>query len=83
MPCAQDIAFLRFLCRLSESARRCRGICCFNRPFDDQASLHVACAIEARCDAFLTTDKGILERSGQIDTTRILDPVQLIQEMSP
>ena len=34
-----------------------------------------------RC--LLTTDKGILNRSGQIETVRILDPVQLIQEMSP
>ena len=36
-------------------------------------SLHVACAVYAKCDAFITTDKGILKK--KIDNIKILNPI--------
>jgi predicted nucleic acid-binding protein len=43
-------------------------------------ALHVACAIVANCDYFLTTDDRILNQSGFVDTIKILNPVVFIIE---
>ena len=39
-------------------------------------SLHVAAAIEMKCDVFLTTDDGVLKRRGVIQGIRILNPLE-------
>ena len=44
--------------------------------------LHVACAITGQCDYFLSTDDGILPKSGRIAEIRIADPITFIKEMS-
>ena len=42
-------------------------------------SLHVACAVYAKCDAFITTDKGILKMN--IDDIKILNPIDFVREV--
>ena len=44
---------------------------------------HVACAIHAGCDYFLTTDKGILKYATQVQALHITDPIGFIQETNP
>jgi len=39
-------------------------------------ALHIACAIAARCDWFITTDKDILRKSPDIGMIKIVNPVQ-------
>jgi predicted nucleic acid-binding protein len=46
-------------------------------------ALHVACAISADADYFLTTDKGILKRSEIIKDIQIKDPIGFIREVFP
>lgn len=41
-------------------------------------SLHIACAIEANCDYFITTDDKITSKKALIDQARVLNPVELI-----
>jgi predicted nucleic acid-binding protein len=43
--------------------------------------LHVACAIYAKCDYFITTDKGILKKSNKIREIIIIDPINFIREL--
>ncbi len=38
-------------------------------------SLHIACAIEANCDDFLTTDDILINRLVGLDRLRIINPV--------
>ena len=44
-------------------------------------SLHVACAIVAKADYFLTTDNGILKKAMLVDDIKITDPIGFIKEM--
>ena len=41
-------------------------------------SLHLACAIEASCEMFFTTDKGVLRKKNLISAIAILNPVEYI-----
>ena len=41
-------------------------------------ALHIACAIQAKCDYFITTDKKLLNKS--IDGILIVDPIEFIKE---
>ena len=43
-------------------------------------SLHVACAIVAKADYFLTTDNGILKKAMLVDDIKITDPIGFIKE---
>ena len=45
-------------------------------------ALHLACAIKANADFFLTTDDGILKKAGNIDNILITDPVGFIAKVS-
>lgn len=42
-------------------------------------ALHIACAIQARCDYFLTTDKQILKK--QVDGIVLMNPLNYVQEV--
>ena len=44
-------------------------------------ALHLALAVAAECEAFLTTDRAVLGRRDQIHETRIFDPAGFIREM--
>ena len=43
-------------------------------------ALHIACAVVAGTDYFLTTDNGILKKSGFIKDIRVKDPINFIRE---
>jgi len=45
-------------------------------------SLHIACAIKAKANYFLTTDDGILKKTTLIDEIQITDPIGFIKEVS-
>ncbi|MDQ7052989.1 MAG: PIN domain protein [candidate division KSB1 bacterium] len=42
-------------------------------------ALHIACAIQAIRDCFITTDKGILKKAKSIKQIQICDPIDFIQ----
>ncbi len=44
-------------------------------------ALHIACAITAKADYFLTTDKGILKKSQMVSDIQIKDPIDFIREV--
>jgi len=44
-------------------------------------SLHVACAIVAKVDYFLTTDDGILKKAMLANEIKITDPIGFIKEV--
>nr|VFK32749.1 MAG: hypothetical protein BECKMB1821G_GA0114241_11249 [Candidatus Kentron sp. MB]VFK34597.1 MAG: hypothetical protein BECKMB1821I_GA0114274_10779 [Candidatus Kentron sp. MB]VFK76864.1 MAG: hypothetical protein BECKMB1821H_GA0114242_107915 [Candidatus Kentron sp. MB] len=44
-------------------------------------SLHIACAINADADYFLTTDDGILRKATRIQGIRVDDPIGFIKEV--
>lgn len=46
------------------------------KPMD---ALHVACAIEAEAEYFLTTDKALLRKMAKHDQLRVVDPVDFIR----
>jgi predicted nucleic acid-binding protein len=48
------------------------------RPMD---ALHLACAICAGCDYFLSTDDGILRHSRNVADIRITDPISFVREL--
>lgn len=43
-------------------------------------SLHIACAIVAECDYYLTTDDKILNKSKKITDIKVTDPIGFIKE---
>ena len=43
-------------------------------------SLHVACAIVAGCEYFLTTDDRILSRKDRVGAIKIADPILFVKE---
>ena len=45
-------------------------------------SLHIACAIKAKAEYFITTDDGILKKSMLVKNVRIIDPIDFIKEVS-
>lgn len=45
-------------------------------------ALHLACAIQAKADFFLTTDDGILKKAREIDNILITDPIGFVKEAS-
>ncbi len=44
-------------------------------------SLHIACAIDAQCDYFLTTDDHILKHANLVKNIKISDPIGFIKEV--
>jgi predicted nucleic acid-binding protein len=42
--------------------------------------LHVACAIAAKCEYFLTTDDRILRCSNRVSSIKIVDPIAFLKE---
>ncbi|MEZ5580200.1 MAG: hypothetical protein R3F40_12770 [Candidatus Competibacteraceae bacterium] len=44
-------------------------------------ALHLACAVTAKADAFLTTDKSILKKAAVVQSVRIQDPIDFIREL--
>jgi hypothetical protein len=45
-------------------------------------SLHIACAIRAKAEYFLTTDDGVLKKAALVRDIKITDPIGFIKEAS-
>ncbi|SJM89143.1 conserved hypothetical protein [Crenothrix polyspora] len=45
-------------------------------------ALHIACAIMANSDYFMTTDDGILKKAALIQPIKIIDPIGFIREVT-
>ena len=45
------------------------------RPKD---ALHMACAIDADCDYFITTDDGILKKMADCNLIKVCNPIEII-----
>lgn len=43
--------------------------------FKENDALHVACAVDAGCNYFITVDKGVLNKSNMLTQILILDPI--------
>ncbi len=48
--------------------------------FKSKDSLHLACALSANCDYFITTDDQLIKRSVQIDNIKVIDPFNFMRE---
>lgn len=46
----------------------------------DADAIHLACAASANCDWFFTTDKGILNKVGNLGAMRVANPLRFIEE---
>ena len=46
-------------------------------------ALHIACAIEAKCECFITTDDKMLNKSSSIIELTITDPIDFIRKVYP
>ncbi len=46
-------------------------------------ALHIACAVTAEADCFLTTDKGILKKAAIVQTLAIKHPIDFVREIFP
>ena len=44
-------------------------------------SLHLACAIYAKCEYFMTTDNKILKKRNQINSIKVINPIDFIREL--
>ena len=44
-------------------------------------SLHIACAVKAKADYFLTTDDGVLKKAKLIKNVKVTDPIGFIKEV--
>jgi hypothetical protein len=51
----------------------------FVKPMD---ALHVACAIEAHAEYFLTTDNALLRKMAKYGKIRVVDPVDFVRELN-
>ena len=48
------------------------------RGVSSKDALHVACAIGAKCDVFLTTDDGLLQAASEIRDLAVLNPADFV-----
>lgn len=46
--------------------------------FGVKDAIHVACAVEACADYFITTDKGIIRKRGIVSGVKIMNPIEFI-----
>jgi hypothetical protein len=60
-------------------AVRSRGKEVMKKGIKELDALHIACAIEANCDYFITVDKGLLNKT--VDGIRIINPIIFVLEM--
>jgi predicted nucleic acid-binding protein len=42
-------------------------------------ALHIACAIESRCEYFITTDAGLINK--EIEGIKIINPIDFVRKM--
>ena len=50
-----------------------------NRRLYQYDALHLSCAVEANCDYFISTDKGILRNLSEFEGMKIVNPIGYIQ----
>jgi len=62
-----------------EILKRARQLTQFELKAKD--GLHIACALHAKCEYFITTDDKILNKDHLIDGIKVLNPVQMLNVM--
>ncbi len=53
----------------------------FQLGFGKKDAIHLSCAIQSRCDYFITVDRGILKKRGKLSEVIIIDPIEFIRKM--
>lgn len=54
---------------------------CEARGLSGKDALHIACAVEAGCDCFLTTDDRIIKMMNHYDKIRVMNPTAFVTTM--
>jgi hypothetical protein len=49
--------------------------------FRSKDALHLACAIAAKCDYFLTTDDQLLRKTGEVSDVAVINPTELLSRL--
>lgn len=44
-------------------------------------ALHIACALQAQCEYFITTDDKILNKAHLIEGVKVLSPIEMVKAM--
>lgn len=65
-------------CPPSETLRA-RGKEIMNLGIQELDALHITCAIEKQCDYFITTDKGLLNKT--VGAIKTINPIDFVREM--
>lgn len=58
-----------------------KAILCVNAGLKPKDALHIACAIEAGCSYFLTTDDFILKRMADQNDITVLNPIDFAKQI--
>jgi predicted nucleic acid-binding protein len=58
-----------------DSIRKRAVIISINTGIKSKDALHVACAIEAKCDYFITTDRGLLKKAQLLPEIKTVNPI--------
>lgn len=51
--------------------------------FKKMDSLHIACAVSAEADYFLTTDDKVIKKANSVSSVKIIDPIDFIKQELP
>ena len=69
-----DVHESEIVMKMAEEIHQARGL-------SSMDALHVACAIEACCDYYITTDDGLIRKMSGADRLNVLDPTAFIREV--
>jgi len=68
----------KFKCRSSKNILEI-GKKIINYSIRPNDALHIACAVESRCEYFITTDTGLINKS--IENIQIINPIDFVRKM--
>jgi predicted nucleic acid-binding protein len=70
----------RYICTPSEKVLE-KGIQIQHNNIRPKDSLNMACAIESKCQYFITTDINLLKKAGLFSEIKVVNPIDFIREM--
>jgi predicted nucleic acid-binding protein len=68
----------KYKCKSSENILM-RGSKIAEKGIQANDALHIACAIESKCEYFITTDAGLINK--EIDGVKIINPIDFVLKM--